>query len=285
MVEHDDYQLSIRRQCGLLGLNRSVVYYTSQYDSSDDLAMMRLLDKQYTQTPSYGVEKMTEAMQRRGIRIGHNRVRRLLRRMGLEAIYPKPRLSIPDSEHRIYPYLLRGIRIVRPNQVWMTDITYIRLMQGFVYLIAIMDWFSRYVLSWELSITLEAQFCISALERALLMARPEIFNTDQGSQFTSVAFTDVLKNAGVAISMNGKGRVFDNIFVERLWRTVKYEEVYLQDYTGVDDARRSIGRYFKFYNDVRLHESLGYCTPAEIYFGRAVTVSSAEVSSNIVVSA
>jgi putative transposase len=285
MVEHGDGTLSVRQQCGLLGLNRSVVYYTSQYDSSDDLAMMRLLDEQYTQTPCYGVEKMTESMHRRGICIGHNRVRRLLRLMGLEAIYPRPRLSMPDSEHRIYPYLLRGMRIVRPNQVWMTDITYIRLSQGFVYLIAIMDWFSRYVLSWELSITLEAEFCISALERALLMATPEIFNTDQGSQFTSVAFTDVLKNAYVAISMNGKGRVFDNIFVERLWRTVKYEEVYLKDYTGADDARRNIGRYLKFYNDVRLHESLDYLAPAEVYFGRAVDVSQTAVSPSIIMSA
>jgi putative transposase len=285
MIEHDGSQLSVRRQCDLLDLTRSVVYYSSQYDNSGDLAMMRLLDEQYTQTPCYGVEKMTEAMHKRGICIGHNRVRRLLRLMGLEAIYPKPLLSMPDSEHRIYPYLLGGMRIVRPNQVWMTDITYIRPTQGFVYLIAIMDWFSRYVLSWELSITLEAQFCVSALERALLMAQPEIFNTDQGSQFTSVAFTDVLKNASVAISMNGKGRVFDNIFVERLWRTVKYEEVYLKDYTGVDDARRNIGRYLKFYNDVRLHESLDYRTPAEVYFGHAVDVTPAAVLTSVTISA
>jgi len=284
-MEHDGGQLSVRRQCGLLDLTRSVVYYTSQRDDRDDLALMRLLDEQYTQTPCYGVEKMTEAMHRRGIRIGHNRVRRLLRRMGLEAIYPKPRLSIPDSEHRIYPYLLRGMRMVRPDQVWMTDITYIRLRQGFGYLVAIIDWFSRYVLSWELSITLEAQFCISALERALLRARPQIFNTDQGSQFTSVAFTEVLQDAGVAISMNGKGRVFDNIFVERLWRTVKYEEVYLRDYAGVDDARRNLGRYFKFYNDVRLHESLGYRTPAEVYFDRGVALSPEVASPSMVVSA
>ena len=285
MVEPDESQLSVRRQCDLLGLTRSVVYYRSQRDSSDDLALMRLLDEQYTQTPCYGVEKMTETMHQRGICIGHNRIRRLLRLMGLEAIYPKPRLSMPDSEHRIYPYLLRGMRILRPDQVWMTDITYIRLRQGFVYLAAIIDWFSRYVVSWELSITLEAQFCVRALERALLMARPEIFNTDQGSQFTSVAFTEVLKNAGVAISMNGKGRVFDNIFVERLWRTLKYEEVYLRDYAGVDDARQSMGRYFKFYNNVRLHESLGYRTPAEVYFGRAVAISPTAASLSIMVSA
>ena len=285
MVEPDESQLSVRRQCDLLGLTRSVVYYRSQRDRSADLALLRRLDEQYTQTPCYGVEKMTETMHQRGIGIGHNRVRRLLRLMGLEAIYPKPRLSMPDSEHRIYPYLLRGMRILRPNQVWMTDITYIRLRQGFVYLAAIINWFSRYVVSWELSITLEAQFCVRALERALLMARPEIFNTDQGSQFTSVAFTEVLKNAGVAISMNGKGRVFDNIFVERLWRTLKYEEVYLRDYGGVDDARQSMGRYFKFYNNVRRHKSLGYRTPAEVYFGRAVAIAPTEAALSITVSA
>jgi len=273
MLEPADGQLSVRRQCGLLDLTRSVIYYTSQRDDRDDLALMRLLDEQYTQTPCYGVEKMTAALHQRGICVGHNRVRRLLRLMGLEAIYPKPRLSIPDSQHRLYPYLLRGMRIEHPDQVWMTDITYIRLRQGFVYLVAIMDWFSRYVLSWELSLTLEAEFCIGALERALLRARPAIFNTDQGRQFTSVAFTEVLRDAGVALSMNGKGRVFDNIFVERLWRTVKYEEVYLRDYASVDDARRNLGRYFQFYNEVRLHESLGYHTPAEVYFGGAVAAS------------
>ena len=271
MVDRQDNQMSIRRQCELLGIPRSGLYYASQRDTSDDLVVMRLLDEQYTQTPFYGVEKMTEVMKRLGIRIGHNRVRRLLRLMGLEAIYPGPRLSVPDSQNRIYPYLLRDIRIERPDQVWAADITYIRLWQGFVYLVAIMDWFSRYVISWELSVTLDAQFCISALERALMTCRPEVFNTDQGSQFTSGDFTGCLEKAGVSISMDGKGRVFDNIFVERLWRTVKYEEVYLKDYADVDDARRGIGRYFGFYNNVRLHESLGYGTPAEAYFGRTQT--------------
>jgi putative transposase len=265
MVETDGCKLSIRRQSELLDVTRSVLYYVSQRDMTEDLAVMRLLDEQYTKAPFYGVERMTAAMQRMGINIGHNRVRRLLRLMGLEAIYPKPRLSMPDSQHRIYPYLLRDIRVYKPNQVWAADITYIRLLEGFVYLVAIMDWFSRYVISWELSITLDTQFCIDALQRALPMTRPQVFNTDQGSQFTSIAFTDVLKDAGVQISMDGKGRVFDNIFVERLWRTVKYEEVYLKDYGGVDEARRSIGRYFEFYNNVRLHQSLGYCTPCEVY--------------------
>jgi len=188
--------------------------------------------------------------------------------MGLEAIYPKPRLSLPgDEDSRKYPYLLRGLKIECPNQVWATDITYVRLWQGFVYLVAIMDWYSRYVLSWALSTTLDVEFCLEALREALAIARPEIFNTDQGSQFTSGAFTGVLENASVAISMDGKGRVFDNIFVERLWRTVKYEEIYLKDYQDVDEARRGIESYFRFYNRRRLHQALGYQTPAEMYFG------------------
>ena len=265
MLETDGCKLSIRRQSELLDVTRSVLYYVSQRDMTEDLAVMRLLDEQYTKTPFYGVERMTAHLHRKGIIIGHNHVRRLLRLMGLEAIYPKPRLSMPDLQHRIYPYLLRDIRVYKPNQVWAADITYIRLLEGFVYLVAIMDWFSRYVISWELSITLDTQFCIDALQRALLISKPDIFNTDQGSQFTSIAFTDVLKDAGVQISMDGKGRVFDNIFVERLWRTVKYEEVYLKDYGSVDEARRSIGRYFEFYNNVRLHQSLGYRTPCEVY--------------------
>ncbi len=276
MVEQTDNGLSVRHQCELLDITRSILYYTSQRDTSDDHAVMRLLDEQYTQMPFYGVERMTASLRRKGIRIGHNRVRRLLRLMGLEAVYPKPRLSLPDSQHRIYPYLLRGLRIDRPNQVWAADITYIRLWQGFVYLVSVMDWFSRFVISWELSVTLDAQFCVSSLERAMMMVVPEIFNTDQGSQFTSGEFTGVLEKAGVSISMDGKGRVFDNIFVERLWRTLKYEEVYLKDYADVDDARLNIGRYFELYNHVRLHESLGYCTPAEVYFGKAMTYGIAE---------
>lgn len=259
--------MSIRRQCELLGVSRSVLYYTPREPSDSNLAVMRLIDEQYTRTPFYGVERMRAWLQRTGIVIGHNRVRRLMRLMGLEAIYPKPRLSLPgDDNSRKYPYLLRGLKIECPNQVWATDITYVRLWQGFVYLVAIMDWYSRYVLSWALSTTLDVEFCLEALRQALAIARPEIFNTDQGSQFTSGAFTGVLENAGVAISMDGKGRVFDNIFVERLWRTVKYEEIYLKDYQGVDESRRGIGIYFRFYNQERLHQTLGYRTPAEVYF-------------------
>jgi putative transposase len=268
MIELNDCRLSIRAQCDLLGVNRSRLYYQRQGPKESDVAVMHLMDEQYTRTPYYGVERMTAWLQRLGIRIGHNRVRRLLRLMGLEAIYPKPRLSRPGGpEHRVYSYLLRGLTLDRPNQVWAADITYIRLWRGFVYLVAVMDWYSRYVLSWSLSTTLDVWFCLEALERALSMAHPEIFNTDQGSQFTSEAFTGRLQEAGVAISMDGRGRAFDNIFVERLWRSVKYEEVYLKDYGVVEDARHGLGEYFGFYNTGRLHQSLGYQTPAEVYFG------------------
>jgi putative transposase len=235
---------------------------------ASDLSVMRRLDEQYTATPFYGVERMTACLQREGIRIGHNRVRRLLRVMGLEAIYPKPRLSVPGGpEHRIYPYLLRGLRIDHPNQVWSADITYIRLSAGFVYLVAILDWFSRYVLSWSLSPTLDAWFCVQDLRAALQTARPEIFNTDQGSQFTSGMWIEELTAAGVAISMDGRGRAFDNIFTERLWRSVKYEDVYLKDYAAVDEAREGLRGYFGFYNTARPHQALGYRPPLEVHFG------------------
>lgn len=268
MIEPEGCLLSVRDQCDLLGVSRASMYYASEGPSEEDLSVMRLLDEQYTRTPFYGVERMTAWLHRQGLRIGHNRVRRLLRLMGLEAIYAKPHLSQPGGpEHRIYPYLLGGLGIVRPNQVWATDLTYIRLRQGFVYLVAILDWFSRYVLSWALSTTLDAGFCVEALRQALRRGKPEIFNSDQGSQFTSEAFTQVLREASVAISMDGKGRVFDNIFVERLWRTVKYEEVYVQDYGAADEAWQGLSRYFGFYNDQRLHQALGYLTPREVHFG------------------
>lgn len=260
--------MSVREQCRLLDVRRSTVYYEPRGPQASDLTVMRRLDEQYTATPFYGVERMTAALRRAGIRIGHNRVRRLLRRLGLEAIYPKPRLSVPGGPaHRIYPYLLRGLRIERPNQVWSADITYIRLRQGFVYLMAVLDWFSRYVVSWSLSTTLEAWFCVQALRAALRTARPAIFNTDQGSQFTCGEWLGELTQAGVAISMDGRGRAFDNIFTERLWRSVKYEEVYPKDYGDVDEARRSLDEYFRLYNQDRLHQALGYRTPAEVHFG------------------
>jgi putative transposase len=252
----------------LLDVPRSTLYYQPCGPKASDLAVMRRLDEQYTATPFYGVERMTACLRRQGVRIGHNRVRRLLRLMGLEALYPKPRLSVPDRvEHQVYPYLLRGLRIDHPNQVWSADITYIRLSHGFVYLTAILDWFSRYVLSWSLSVTLDAWFCVQALREALRFAMPEIVNTDQGSQFTSGDWLAELRQAGVAISMDGRGRVFDNIFTERLWRSVKYEEVYLKDYGAADEARQGLAGYFGFYNTARPHQTLAYRTPAEVHFG------------------
>jgi len=226
---------------------------------------MRLLDEQYTRTPFYGVLKMTAWLRESGHPVNCKRVRRLLRLMGLEAIYQKPRLSIPSPGHQIYPYLLRGVKVTRVNQVWSADITYIRLLAGFVYLVAIIDWYSRYVLSWEVSTTMENEFCTSALTRSLQVARPEIFNTDQGSQFTSNAFTGILKDHQIAISMDGRGRALDNIFVERLWRSVKYEEVYLHDYQNTPQAITGLGKYFRFYNGERLHQSLDYKTPEAVY--------------------
>jgi len=260
--------LSIREQCRLLGVPRSTVYYEACGPKALDLVVMRRLDEQYTATPFYGVERMTASLRRQGLRIGHNRVRRLLRLMGLEALYPKPRLSVPGGpEHRIYPYLLRGLRIERPNQVWSADITYIRLSQGFVYLMAILDWFSRYVLSWSLSTTLDAWFCVQALREALRIATPEIFNTDQGSQFTSGEWIGELTAAGITISMDGRGRAFDNIFTERLWRSVKYEEVYPKQYGTAAEAWQNLRGYFHLYNQERLHQALDYRTPAEVHFG------------------
>ena len=228
---------------------------------------MRLIDEQYTRTPFYGSPRMTAWLRSQGHLVNHKRVERLLRLMGLAAIYPKPRLSQGCGAHRVYPYLLRGVEINRVNQVWSTDITYVRLRQGFVYLVAILDWFSRYVLAWRLSNSLETSFCMEALDEALSRGRREIFNSDQGSQFTSREFTGRLEAAGVQISMDGRGRAFDNIFIERLWRTVKYEEIYLNDYEGVADADSGLSRYWGFYNDERLHQSLAYQTPASVYMG------------------
>ena len=228
---------------------------------------MVLIDEQYTHTPFYGVDKMTEWLRREGHRVNPKRIRSLMRQMGLEAIYPRRKrgLSTAHKEHKIYPYLLKNVAVTCPDQVWATDITYVRMYHGWLYLMAIMDWFSRYVIEWELSVTLEPDFCVAAPERALTKGQPEIFNTDQGSQFTSANFVEPLKAAGVQISMDGTGRVFDNIFVERLWRTVKVEEVYLRDYQTVAEAMLSLGRYFAFYNNERLHQALGYRTPAEVY--------------------
>lgn len=237
---------------------------------------MRRLDEQYTRTPFYGVRRMTHWLRQQGYGVNVKRVRRLMRRMGLEAIYPRPRLTVVAPGHRIYPYRLRGLRVERPGQVWSSDITYIRLREGFIYLAAVMDWFSRYVLAWEVSVSLEGAFCLTALEWALKTGRPEIFNSDQGAQFTSAAFTGRLEASGITISMDGRGRAMDNIFVERLWRTVKYEEVYLKDDEGVAEAVTNLRDYFGFYNHERLHQALGYETPATVYFGRRGAVRGGE---------
>jgi len=260
--------LPITRQCELLGLNRSGVYYQRQDVSEADLALMRRIDEMHLKRPFYGSRRIRNWLQDEGQDVNRKRVQRLMRQMGITAIYPKRRTSKPGKGHRIYPYLLRELVIDRPNQVWATDLTYIPMAKGFVYLVAIMDWHSRKVLSWRLSNTMDSDFCVDALEEALgRYGRPEIFNTDQGAQFTSEAFTGVLKKAGVDISMDGKGRWVDNVFVERLWRSVKYEEVYLKAYETVAEARAGIGAYLKFYNSERRHQSMNRQTPDQVYMG------------------
>ena len=267
-VDVDHPELSVARQCELLGLARSSLYYRPHREGAYNDDLMQLIDEQYTRTPFYGVPRMTAWLRGQGHSVNPKRVRRLMRLMGLEAIYPKRRLSLRNKAHKRYPYLLEDVEIERADQVWATDITYVRMDRGFAYLAAILDWFSRYVVSWELSRSLDVGFCLETLERALERARPEIFNSDQGSQFTSEPFTGRLESEGIRISMDGRGRVFDNIFVERLWRTVKYEEVYLKDYQDFAQARSGLGRYFRFYNHERPHQSLSYKTPAAVYFGR-----------------
>jgi len=264
-IEWQHTALSITRQCELVGVPRSTVYYEPVAVSGADLELMRQLDAQYTRTPFYGSRRMRAWLRTQGYVVNRKRVTRLLALLGLEAIVVHRRLSTPAPGHRIYPYLLRGVPIERVDHVWSTDITYIRLRHGFAYLVAVLDWYSRYVLAWELAPTLDTEFCVSALEAALRQGRPEIFNTDQGAQFTSAAFTGRLEAAGVQISMDGRGRALDNVFVERLWRSVKYEEVYLKDYTGFTDAVRNLAVYFRFYNRERLHQALGYRTPAAVY--------------------
>ena len=242
------------------------MYYQPVGTSQGDMLFMNLLDAQYTRTPFWGVRNMTTYLRSQGYQVGKDHVRTLLRRMGLEAIFAKPNLSKPHPQHKIYPYLLKDVDIVRPNQVWSADITYVRLAYGFAYLVVLIDWYSRYVLSWRLSNTLDSSFCQEALSEALdKYGRAEIFNSDQGSQFTSTTFTDRLATHGVAISMDGRGRAIDNVFVERLWRSVKYEEVYLKDYANGWEAESNLASYFQFYCHERIHQSLGYRTPAEVY--------------------
>ena len=265
LIEPAHDELSIRRQCELLGLNRASYYYEPATETALNLTLMRLIDEEYTAHPFKGRRKMTLHLRKQGYLVNGKRVRRLMQIMGLEAIYPQPRTTIVDQGHRVYPYLLRGVPIVRPNQVWSIDITYLPLANGFMYLTAVIDWFSRYVLAWELSNTLDAQFCINALHQALQFGRPEIFNSDQGSQFTSAAFTGILETAGIRISMDGKGRALDNIFIERLWRTVKYEDIYIKHYETVPLLYAGLCDYFVFYNDERPHQSLDYRTPADVF--------------------
>ena len=257
--------LSVVRQCKLLDISRSGLYYQPVEVSEEELTLMKLIDRQYLATPFYGARKIAAWLKSQGYTVNRKRVRRLMQVMGLKAIYRRPRTSKPAPGNKIYPYLLSGMEITRPNQVWAADITYIPMARGFLYLVAIIDWYSRYVLSWRLSNTMDAGFCAEALEEALRKGRPDIFNTDQGAQFTGEAFTGLLQQHGVRISMDGKGRYSDNLFIERLWRTVKYEEVYLKAYQDGRDARTGISNYFRFYNTERPHQALGYRTPAEVF--------------------
>ena len=263
-----DSQISINRQCELMRLNRSSHYYHPEAESRDNLMLMRLIDEEYTRHPFYGKRKMTAYLKRLGHKVNVKRIRRLMQLMNHEAIYQKPNLSRKHPEHTIYPYLLKGLIVDRAGKVWSTDITYIRTTTGFMYLVAVIDWHSRYVLAWRLSNTLDAHFCIETLKEALKQGTPEIFNTDQGVQFTSHEFIKVLTDAGIKISMDGKGRALDNIFVERLWRTVKYENIYLHEYETARDLLGGLEKYFFFYNHERLHESLDYKTPHEIHAKR-----------------
>ena len=263
-----DHELSVTSQAGVVGIARSTVYYLPRPVPAADLALMRRIDELHTEFPFAGSRMLRRLLAANGSKVGRRHVKTLMDRMGIEARYRRPRTTRPEPGHKIYPYLLRGVEVTRPNQVWAMDITYIPMARGFVYLAVVLDWFSRRVLSWRVSITMEASFCVETLEEALARhGKPEIFNTDQGSQFTGTAFTDVLLRSDIKISMDGKGAWRDNVFVERLWRTVKYEEVYLHAYDSVSDARAGIGRYLDLYNRRRPHSSLDDMTPDRAYFG------------------
>lgn len=250
-----------------MGLNRASFYYTLAPESELNLRLMRLIDEQYTKTPFYGWPRMTAYLRRQGYAVNHKRVQRLLTLMGLQAVYPKRRTTVPAEGHKIYPYLLRNLALTRPNQVWSADITYLPMVRGFMYLVAVLDWYSRYVLAWQLSNTLDGLFCLETLELALAQGQPDIFNTDQGAQFTAQAFTARLEAASIRISMDGRGRALDNVFVERLWRSVKYEHVYLHEYATVPELEQGLRQYFTFYNQERPHQSLAYRTPVEVHRG------------------
>jgi putative transposase len=274
LIEVDHPQLSISRQCQLLGLNRSSYYYEPRTETQENLALMRVIDQQYTDHPDFGSRRMAIWLGKQGHEVNRKRVQRLMRLMGLEAVYPKPKLSLPGQGHKVFPYLLRDVKIDRVDQVWSTDITYVPMPNGFMYLAAIIDWYSRYVIAWRLSNTLDGSFCLELLDEALGQGRPEVFNTDQGVQFTAEAFPSRLLSAGVAVSMDGKGRCLDNVFVERLWRSVKYEEIYLRCHETVPQLSQGLGRYFAFYNEERPHQSLDYRTPGDVYReGRSTRVA------------
>jgi putative transposase len=271
-----DHELSVSRQAKALGISRGSIYYLPRPTSEADLALMRRIDELHLEYPFAGSRMLKGLLQAEGHKVGRQHVSTLMKKMGIEALYRRPNTSKPTPGHKVYPYLLRNLPVVRPNQVWAMDITYIPMARGFVYLAAVVDWFSRKVLAWKLSITLSADFCIEALEEALAChGTPEIFNRDQGSQFTSIEFIKVLKTAEIAISMDGRGAWRDNVFVERLWRTVKYEEVYLRAYASVSEARASLGRYFGFYNGTRPHSSLGGQTPDQAYLNQPTPIPAA----------
>ncbi len=271
IVEPDHQELTISAQCELLELPRASYYRTPQPQSEENLMLMQLIDEEYTRHPSKGSRSLRDFLRQRGHNVNRKRVKRLMNLMGIASLAPqKKKTTIPAKGHKIYPYLLRNLDIVRPDQVWSSDLTYIRLKHGFVFLTAVMDWYSRFVLSWEVSVTMDEDFCVSALERAIRRhGAPEISNTDQGSQYTGAAYTGVLKSNGVKISMDGRGRATDNIMIERLWRTVKYEDIYLRDYETVEELIAGLREYFDYYNNERTHSSLGGKTPAQIHFGTA----------------
>ena len=272
MIDPKHPTLSVKRQCRLVSISRSCFYGGRQGESPLNLALMRRIDEQFMETPFYGSRQMARHLKRQGYDVGRKRIRRLMARMGLQAVYQKPKTTVRHPEHRTYPYLLRGLVIDRPDQVWCADITYIPMRRGFLYLVAIMDWYSRKVLAWRLSNTMDVEFCIAALEEAMMKhGRPEIFNTDQGSQFTSPRFTEILRDAGVRLSMDGRGRWLDNVFIERLWRSLKYECVYLHAFETGSEARLGIGKWIEYYNQHRPHSTLGGQTPDEIYLGTQIT--------------
>lgn len=264
-IDWEHSQLSVRRQCDLLGVHRSRLYYEVLPESAENLALMRLIDEQYLATPFFGSRQMTAWLRRSGHAVNRKRIQRLMRKMGLEGIAPGPSTSRPQPGHEVYPYLLRNLSIVRVNQVWSSDITYVPLRKGFLYLVAVIDWFSRYVLSWRLSNSLDVEFCLEALEEALQQGKPEIFNTDQGAQFTSRQFTRRLQSASIAVSMDGRGRARDNVFIERLWRSVKYEDIYLKEYATGADCEKGLSKYFNFYCHARPHQALDFKTPWEVH--------------------